>query len=56
MSSNSKDDLGAEIEAALEGVDLQSIGGSDLEGPGAPATGRRDPNLRRGTIVGTPCG
>ena len=52
MSSNSKDDLGAEIEAALEGVDLQSIGGSDLEAPGAPATGRSDPNLRRGTIVG----
>ena len=53
MSSNRPDELGAEIEAALQGVDLQNLDAhAGMGGAGAAGPSRRDPNLRRGTVVG----
>jgi small subunit ribosomal protein S1 len=52
MSSNRPDDLDAEINAALEGVDLMNIDNAQGAPGGAAKGGSKDPNLRRGTVVG----
>jgi ribosomal protein S1 len=50
MSAKGPDELHSEIEAALQGVDLQRLDATEAE---AEATSRRrDRNLKRGTVVG----
>lgn len=49
MNERTSDDLGAEIDAALQGVNLQDMASTSDE---AARKSARDRNLKRGTIVG----
>ncbi len=56
MTQDPKKSVDAEIEAALDGIDLQSLNASDDTAAAGPAKGSRakqaDKNLQSGTIVG----